>query len=121
LPVCSGTSLWGSSRLKPAVKTLVRYLGSKRKVIFVNEFLTSKKCPRCQIVGDAKCDYVCELPGRMVKCSRCTRQWDRDQMAAMNIREVFEEWLRTGTRPPYLSARWMWKYDPALGDNGLWF
>ena len=71
------------------------------RVVFVPEFLTSKRCSRCHSCGEDKSrDYMrIDSKTRMATCPHCKYEVDRDVNAADNIANVVYQWMIDGTRP----------------------
>jgi len=73
----------------------VRSLGYK--VLPVNEFFTSQKCPR------KNCGAFTESIGMRVKyCRKCRQYYHRDVMAGENMSNIIKSELQGNGRPDYL-------------------
>ncbi|KAG0285769.1 hypothetical protein BGZ98_005337 [Dissophora globulifera] len=64
-------------------------------VLGVNEYYTSKKCPKCE-------EFVAQVEIRRLYCLKCKSFIHRDIMAAHNICNVVKEYLMEQRRPKYL-------------------
>ena len=89
------------------------HLSKKRKVILVDEYLTSQRCAFCK--GKVSCPkrerkndlgeaYLKTIHG-MLHCPQCNRSYGRDQLASFNIYKAFSCASRTNNRPHYLRRR----------------
>ena len=82
------------------------------KVYLVDEFRTSCRCSACSEHGVCSTFRECDNPrpyrdGRilrhgLVKCSTCSRLWNRDVNAASNIWKIAQNAIRGLARPMYL-------------------
>ena len=91
-------------------RTLFRKAGYK--VFLVDEFRTSRRCSACSEHGVCSTFRKCDNPrpyrqGRilrhgLVKCSTCSRLWNRDVNAASNIWKVAKNAILGLPRPDYL-------------------
>ncbi|KAG9322616.1 hypothetical protein KVV02_002319 [Mortierella alpina] len=64
-------------------------------VVGVNEYYTSKKCPKCE-------EFVGQVEIRRLFCSKCKSFMHRDIMAGHNICNAIRGHLREQQRPEYL-------------------
>ena len=67
-------------------------------VVGVNEFYTSKKCPRCT-------NFVGQATIRRLYCKTCRMYLHRDVMAAENICKIVQGYVRGHGRPLSLQPR----------------
>ena len=109
---------------------LRRLLAMKRRVVLVDEYLTTKRCPTCRCTTHLTAEErkntklyraafavqpkgvasYTRKDGAVVRkrvhglshCHACSTLWSRDHAATINIGRVFVEQWRTGTRPAYL-------------------
>ena len=90
-------------------RTLLRKHGYK--VYLVDEFRTSCRCSACE--GECKTFRFCENPRPwknniilrhgLLKCKTCSRLWNRDMNASLNIHKIVQEAIAGRERPAYLS------------------
>ncbi|KAF9118330.1 hypothetical protein BGW39_001266, partial [Mortierella sp. 14UC] len=64
-------------------------------VVGINEYYTSKKCPRCT-------EFIAQVTLRSFYCYACKRYLHRDTMAAQNMCEIVLHRLKTFERPKHL-------------------
>ncbi|KAF9571558.1 hypothetical protein BGW38_008603, partial [Lunasporangiospora selenospora] len=65
-------------------------------VVGVNEYYTSKRCPKCE-------GFVAQTESiRRLDCPQCQRFMHRDVMAGHNICRVMRGHIEKGERPDYL-------------------
>ena len=109
---------------------LRRLLALKRRVVLVDEYLTTKRCPNCRcqthlskeerrdpslyrstfMVQPRGVAQYTRRDGAVVRkrvhglsqCYRCSTLWSRDYAATLNIGRVFVEQWQAGVRPAYL-------------------
>jgi transposase len=83
------------------VQRILLEIARVARVVFVPEFMTSKKCAACQRCGEDKSrDYLrIDSKTRMGKCPHCKHEVDRDVNTAANIRNVVHQWMLDGTHP----------------------
>ena len=109
---------------------LRRLLAMKRRVVLVDEYLTTKRCPTCRCTNHLTAEErkntniyratfavqpkgvatYTRKDGAVVRkrvhglshCHACSTLWSRDHAATINIGRVFVEQWQTGTRPAYL-------------------
>lgn len=107
---------------------LRRLLALKRRVVMVDEYLTTKRCPTCRcethltkeerktsfrtaytVQPKGKAKYTRKDGVEVLKqvhglshCHVCATLWGRDHAATLNIGRVFVAKWQTGTRPAYL-------------------
>ncbi|KAF9158623.1 hypothetical protein BGX20_003309, partial [Mortierella sp. AD010] len=91
------------SRLSSLHGSFESYFVSKARslgyvVVGVNEYYTSKKCPKCE-------EFVGQVEIRRLYCRNCKSYMHRDIMAAHNICNVVRGHLFHQRRPPYLQPR----------------
>ncbi|TPX34279.1 hypothetical protein SeLEV6574_g08300 [Synchytrium endobioticum] len=65
------------------------------RIVGVDEYFTSKKCPRCGL-------FVEMMTLRSLYCRGCHMYYHRDEMAGENIVNVVMEYVKSGDRPEYL-------------------
>ena len=109
---------------------LRRLLALKRRVVLVDEYLTTKRCPKCRcekhLSKEEKKDPSLYRSAYMVQplgvaqftrqdgavmtkrvhglsqCYLCSTLWSRDYASTLNIGRVFVEQWQAGARPAYL-------------------
>ena len=109
---------------------LRRLLALKRRVVLVDEYLTTKRCPKCRcekhLSKEEKKDpsmyrtaYMVQPRGvaqftrqdgavmtkrvhGLSQCYLCSTLWSRDYASTLNIGRVFVEQWQAGARPAYL-------------------
>ncbi|OAQ26545.1 hypothetical protein K457DRAFT_697714 [Linnemannia elongata AG-77] len=64
-------------------------------VVGINEYYTSKKCPRCT-------EFIAQVTLRSFYCYSCKQYFHRDTMAAQNMCEIVLHRLKTFERPKHL-------------------
>ena len=81
-----------------AVKGIRRALARCRVVILADEYMTSQRHLKCgaQMVKHP-------MDKREKWCETCACAVDRDENAALNILEVWREFIRSGARPGHLT------------------
>lgn len=83
----------------PVLQSLLRALAAKRRVVVVDEFLTSKTCARHK-------KRMVQSSQRGFTCNECGSEMNRDENAARNILEVFWAHVRGECRPEHLQRRY---------------
>ncbi|KAF9284831.1 hypothetical protein BGZ88_009765 [Linnemannia elongata] len=101
-----------STFLSYFVKT-VRSLGYV--VVGINEYYTSKKCPRCTA-------FIAQVTLRRFYCYECKRYYHRDVLAAQNMCEVVLHRLKNFERPKHLQPRaadgtYPWMASPSTSSS----
>ena len=109
---------------------LRRRLALKRRVVLIDDYLTTKRCPECrcetQLSKAQRCNSTLYRSALMMQprglaenkrrngtiakqsvhglshCYTCHTQWIRDYAATLNIGRVFVELWKGGKRPAYL-------------------
>lgn len=84
-------------------------------VVGLDEFYTSKKCPRCT-------RFVAQVTMRSFYCFGCRIYHHRDVMAAHNMTNIVLERLEKQQRPDYLQpinadGTYPWKASPDTGSG----
>lgn len=84
-------------------------------VVGLNEYYTSKKCPRCE-------QFVAQVTFRSLYCFPCKRYYHRDCMAAENMSRIVLECLKYQERPTHLQpinadGSYPWKTASAASPN----
>ncbi|KAF9537113.1 hypothetical protein EC957_008805, partial [Mortierella hygrophila] len=82
----------------------------------INEYYSSKKCPRCQA-------FVAQVTIWRLFCKACSMYLHRDEMAAHNMANVVRGHLLDQKRPDYLQpvdaqGRYPWKEDLSSSADG---
>lgn len=106
------------------IKGLRRFMSKFRRVVLVDEFKTSQRCPRCkssnhvmshptllrqrrrlrqQSEETAEAASVRVRVNGVSQCSHCHTTWSRDGAACRNIAAVYKAQLQGQKRPRYLS------------------
>ena len=85
-------SLKGDRHGPSLTRALRRRFALTRRVVLVNEYLTSKTCCVCGARGEANL-------AREFVCDRCGTVTDRDWGAARNIDKVWRQYFYDGQRP----------------------
>ena len=94
------------------IKGMRRFLSKFRRVVLIDEYMTSQRCPDCKLTGGSSADIL-QHPtllrlDRHVKvngvsqCTHCHTTHSRDVAAARNIAAVYKAQLQGGSRPAYL-------------------
>ena len=105
----------------PAVRALVEFIARVRRVVIVNEAYTSARCGHCK--NPAATMVPCRGgDSRMLQCDTCDAPpVHRDVHGASNIRELMAHYIRTRSRPAYLSgpavARFTSPGDPLVAED----
>lgn len=104
------------------MQDLLLFLSRHRRVVLLNEHLTSQKCSRC---GDDAGDDRVTVKGRTVTCNHCEHSFDRDENAARNLWRAFWSLVHTKQRPRYLSGKLVGRAlvripVPATPAAGIW-
>ncbi|KAG0239336.1 hypothetical protein BGW41_007821, partial [Actinomortierella wolfii] len=71
-------------------------------VMGVNEYYTSRRCPRCQRTGSDEKDFVGYVGYRAAHCVWCHTWFHRDLLAASNMIQAGKYYLANMSRPEYL-------------------
>ncbi|KAG0202137.1 hypothetical protein BGX31_003664, partial [Mortierella sp. GBA43] len=71
------------------------------KVVGINEFYTSKRCPTCRMSSRLKEDFVGRVTTRRLFCDKCHNPF-REILAASNMVVVIRSHLIHNSRSPYL-------------------
>ncbi|KAF9112920.1 hypothetical protein BGX27_002585 [Mortierella sp. AM989] len=71
-------------------------------VVGVNEFYTSKRCPKCRKSGTEPKDFIGSITIRQLYCEVCRTYFHRDEMAASNMVNAICVQLQQNKRPNYL-------------------
>ncbi|KAF9536710.1 hypothetical protein EC957_009925, partial [Mortierella hygrophila] len=93
--------------------TTVRSLGYV--VVGINEYYTSKKCPRCT-------EFIAQVTLRRFYCYECKRYYHRDVMAAQNMCEIVLHRLKNFERPKHLQplaadGTYPWMASPSTSSS----
>lgn len=94
------------------IKGMRRFLSKFRRVVLIDEYMTSQRCPDCKLTGKNSADIL-QHPrllrrDRYVKvngvsqCTHCHTTHSRDVAAARNIAAVYKAQVEGGSRPAYL-------------------
>jgi hypothetical protein len=81
----------------PAVKAIRRALAKCRVVVLADEYMSSQRHLKC---GAQMADHP--MDKREKWCSTCDCAVDRDMNAALNILEIWREFIRSRNRPAHL-------------------
>ena len=85
-----------------AVKAIRRELAKTRVVVLADEYMTSR---RHHVCGSELAKREGDADQREKHCLACGTDVDRDLNAALNILEVWREFIRSGARPEHLRRR----------------
>jgi transposase len=76
--------------IKTALERFVKERKAPTFIINVDEYLTSQICPICNSrTTENEKDSSEDKLHPVLKCTNCNKHFNRDHMAAMNIRNVF--------------------------------
>ncbi|KAG0247523.1 hypothetical protein DFQ27_001892, partial [Actinomortierella ambigua] len=81
---------------------LPRARGLGYLVMGIDEYYTSRRCPRCKRTGSGEHDFVGYVGWRAVHCVLCQTWYHRDLLAASNMVEAGRYYLQHLSRPEYL-------------------
>ena len=97
------------------------HLAAHRRVVLVNEHMTSQRCPTCRCTGlGARDRLVVNKANRTVTCQRCRMTANRDDVGSENIYIAFQHIVASGCRPPYLDGRLVrpWELATRVSPTG---
>ncbi|KAF9354759.1 hypothetical protein BGX34_010837, partial [Mortierella sp. NVP85] len=80
-------------------------------VVGINEFYTSKKCPKCE-------GFVGQIEIRRLYCPKCKTKFHRDVLAGHNMARIAQSYLIRQKRPLYLqpvdqNGNYPWETGPS--------
>jgi len=81
----------------PVLKVILEFLASQRRVVFVDEYNTSKFCSSCETELKTTGPRTKACPNQS-----CSASWNRDVNGALNILKIWEAWVSGELRPAYL-------------------